>query len=72
MTVKELIQKLSKTPEDAMVYFRNNDDYYSGDYQVTDIEFWEDDNEVEIVTDYEYIRTFDTDEWDDGKETDDE
>jgi len=67
MTVKQLIEKLSYMPQDIEVIIRNDDSYLSGVYKVTDAIRW-DKNEAEIVTDYEWRRSDDTDGWSNGKE----
>ena len=51
MTVKQLARKLSKLPQDATVTMPNYSLYLDGDYKVTDVKLW-DENEVTIVTDY--------------------
>ena len=53
MTVKQLIRKLMKYPEDATVLVHNNDVYLNGFYHVTSkyVEHF-DDNTVVIGTDY--------------------
>lgn len=51
MTVKQLARKLSKLPQDATVTMPNYSLYLDGDYKVTGVELW-DENEVMIVTDY--------------------
>lgn len=52
MTVKQLIKKLSKCPEDAEVLIPNNDMHIFGSYYVTDIEEYND-GTILIDTDYE-------------------
>ena len=42
MTVKQLIRKLSKMPEDAKVIFCNTDVIVNGAYEVDTVEDWED------------------------------
>lgn len=51
MTVKQLVRKLSKLPQDATVTMPNYSLYLDGDYKVTGVKLW-DENEVTIVTDY--------------------
>ena len=53
MTVKQLIKKLKKMPEDATVFVYNDRAYVDGSYVVTsnDVE-WFDNNTVVIGTDY--------------------
>lgn len=51
MTVKQLARKLSKLPQDATVTMPNYSLYLDGDYKVTDVKLW-DENEVTIATDY--------------------
>lgn len=51
MTVKQLARKLSKLPQDATVTMPNYSLYLDGDYKVTGVKLW-DENEVTIVTDY--------------------
>lgn len=52
MTVKELIKKLSKCPEDSEVLIPNDAMYFDGCYYVTNIEEY-DDGTIVIDTDYE-------------------
>ena len=52
MTVAQLIKKLQKMPQDAIVTMSNNDLYINGEYTVTSVETY-DCNTVEICTDYE-------------------
>lgn len=55
MTVKQLINKLKKMPEDAIVFVYNNDAFLNGSYTVTSSEVeWFDDNTVVIGTDYKH------------------
>lgn len=51
MTVKQLIKKLSKCPEDAKVLIPNDEMYEDGMYHVTNIEEY-DDGTIVIDTDY--------------------
>ena len=51
MTVSQLIKKLQRMPQDAIVTMSNNDDYVNGEYKVTSIETY-DCKTVEICTDY--------------------
>jgi hypothetical protein len=51
MTVKQLARKLSKLPQDATVTMPNYSLYLDGDYKVTDVKLW-DENEVIIVTNH--------------------
>lgn len=56
MTVKQLIEKLSKLPENAEVFIPNDADYIDGYYAATEIDnctFAEGGNLVFIDTDYE-------------------
>ena len=52
MTVAQLIKKLQKMPQDAIVTMSNNDCYINGEYIVTSVEDY-DIGTVEICTDYE-------------------
>ena len=52
MTVKQLIKKLSKCPEDAEVLIPNDSMYFDGHYYATNIEEY-DDGTILIDTDYE-------------------
>lgn len=53
MTVKQLIKKLSKMPDNAVVVFNNNEDYVDGMYMVTKVEDWTDfDNTVFLDSDF--------------------
>lgn len=51
MTVAQLINKLQKMPQDAIVTISNNDWYINGEYTVTSVED-SDCGIVEICTDY--------------------
>lgn len=55
MTVKQLIRKLNKLPPDATVTINNDDLYVNGVYVVTGIEYWGEDNTVDIYTDYKKL-----------------
>lgn len=52
MTVQQLIKKLQRMPQDAVVTMRNDSYFLNGTYEVTSIETY-DCSEVEICTDYE-------------------
>ena len=56
MTVKQLINKLKKMPEDATVYVFNDSAYEDGSYKVTskEVEYFNYDNSVAVGTDYEH------------------
>ena len=56
MTVKQLIEKLEKMPEDAIVFVENDSLYIDGSYMVTsnEIEYFDCDNTVVIGTDYKH------------------
>ena len=51
MTVSQLIKKLQRMPQDAIVTIRNNDNWVNGEYKVTSVETY-DCMTVEICTDY--------------------
>lgn len=51
MTVAQLIRKLNKMPQDAIVTISNNDLFVNGEYKVTSVETY-DCSTVEICTDY--------------------
>jgi hypothetical protein len=51
MTVKQLINKLKKYPEDANVVLYNDEAYFDGAYFATDVEEYEE-GVVLIATDY--------------------
>ena len=51
MTVKQLMKKLAKLPQDAVVTIPNNYYYREGCYEATKVEAYGDD-EVCIATDY--------------------
>lgn len=50
MTVKQLIKKLNKCPQDAIVTIHNDEMFYDGDYVLTEVNSYDD--EVNLVTDY--------------------
>jgi hypothetical protein len=52
MTVKQLIQKLQKLPEDAIVCIPNNSLYVDGIYRATETDFWDEDGFVVIDSDH--------------------
>ena len=56
MTVKQLINKLKKMPEDATVFVYNTSVYVDGSYKVvsSEVEYFDYDNSVMIGTDYKY------------------
>lgn len=56
MTVKELIKKLKKMPQDAIVTVENNYTYVNGEYEVDYIENYEfaEPQTVEICTNYKH------------------
>lgn len=51
MTVAQLIRKLQKMPQNAIVTMSNNSMYFDGEYTVTSVETYDCDT-VEICTDY--------------------
>ncbi len=51
MTVKQLINKLKKYPEDAKIVVDNDESYFSGTYFATSVEEYEE-GTVLIATDY--------------------
>lgn len=53
MTVKQLIQKLQKLPEDTIVCIPNESLYVDGIYRATETDFWDEDGFVVIESDYE-------------------
>ena len=56
MTVKQLISKLNKMPEDATVFVYNDGAYFDGSYKVvsSEVEYFDYDNSVVVGTDYKY------------------
>ena len=52
-----MIKKLKKCNQDATVIIDNNDLYLSGSYEVTKVEEYDEENFVEIVTDYQKAKT---------------
>ena len=56
MTVKQLINKLKKMPEDATVFVENNNTYINGVYEVvsSEVEYFDYDNSVVVGTDYKH------------------
>lgn len=54
MTVKQLINKLKKMPEDATVFVYNDNAFFDGSYKVvsSEVEYFDWDNSVVIGTDY--------------------
>lgn len=56
MTVKQLINKLKKMPEDANVFVFNSSAFLDGSYKVVskEVEYFDYDNSVVIGTDYKH------------------
>ena len=54
MTVKQLVCKLNKMPEDATITVSNNGLWINGTYTATKVVYWKQDNTVEIDTDYQH------------------
>ena len=56
MTVKQLINKLNKMPEDANVFVYNDSAYFDGSYKVvsSEVEYFDYDNSVVVGTDYKH------------------
>lgn len=54
MTVKQLMNKLKKMPEDAVVVIPNTNHYFDGEYKATQVTnfTWEKGEYVAIETDY--------------------
>ncbi len=52
MTVKQLINKLKKLPEDATVTVYNNELFYDGEYVATSVCFTKEENTAMIDTNY--------------------
>lgn len=55
MTVKQLMRKLSKCPEDAEIVIINKSDYIPGAYVATSIIYDEDENQVEVESNYKKL-----------------
>lgn len=53
MTVKKLIKKLKKMPQDAIVTITNDSYFINGEYEVTSVETY-DCSTVDICTDYKH------------------
>ena len=49
MKVKQLIKKLEKLPEDAVVVLTNTEIYVDGMYEVTDVDNWVDFNNTVVL-----------------------
>lgn len=56
MTVKQLINKLNKMPENATVFVYNDNTYFDGSYKVvsSEVEYFDYDNSVLVGTDYKH------------------
>lgn len=63
MTVKQLKNKLKKFPEDATVVMYNDEIYEDGMYKVSGVNFDPSSNEVEISTDYKWLKDEDDGKW---------
>lgn len=62
MTVKQLMKKLAKLPQDAIVIIPNTNHYVNGYYKATDVELWDFEDrttEVHIDTDYKKRMVYD-------------
>ena len=55
MTVKQLMNKLKKMPEDAIITVDNDSCWVDGVYKATEVKHWEHDNTVNIGTDYKKL-----------------
>ena len=53
MTVEQLIRKLKRMPQDAIVTMSNDSYFCNGEYKVTSVETY-DCSTVEICTDYKH------------------
>ena len=56
MTVKQLMNKLKKVPEDYEVTVDNDGGYFDGIYKAIGIDIYEDCKQVEISTNYHKYR----------------
>ena len=55
MTVKQLMRSLSKYPEDAEIVITNTNSYVNGVYVATRIVYDEEDNQVEVESNYKKL-----------------
>jgi len=63
MTVKQLMNKLKKVPEDYVVTVDNDSCYYDGIYKASGIDIDKKRKQVEISTDHDYRWDYDYDKW---------
>jgi hypothetical protein len=63
MTVKQLMNKLKKVPEDYVVTVGNDYCYFDGIYKADDIDIDKNRKQVEISTDYKYRWNYYGEKW---------
>lgn len=63
MTVKQLMRKLKSVPEDYEVTIRNTDVFVKGIYKADGIDIDEDDKQVEISSEHEYLWNWEEQKW---------
>ena len=61
MTVKQLMNKLKKMPEDAVVVIPNSHYFFQGEYKATKAEFYEDNHGKYVTIDTDYKKALWTD-----------
>ena len=63
MTVKQLIRKLNKLPEDYDIVIENHHAYVVGTYKTYGIQIDDDMKSVSIMSDYAYVWNFTEGKW---------
>ncbi len=63
MTVKQLIRKLKSVPEDYEVTVYITNVVVNGTYKVDGIDIDEDDKQVEITSEHEYLWNWEKQKW---------
>ena len=63
MTVKQLIRKLQTVPEDYVVTVSNTNVFVNGTYKADGIDINEDDKQVEISSEHEYLWNWEKQKW---------
>ena len=63
MTVKQLKRKLKSVPEDYEVTVYNTSFFVNGTYKADGIDIDEDDKQVEITSEHEYLWNWEKQKW---------
>lgn len=63
MTVKQLVRKLKSVPEDYEVTVFITDAVVNGTYKADGIDIYNDDKQVEITSEHEYLWNWEKQKW---------